>query len=369
MVERSHAKFKKILKIHVNVDRPQWDRYVDIAIMAHNTTFHTSLKCSPTEIFHGRTRYNALDLKYSNPERRGDTKFGDVNQILNRMNEIYRNNTDNTVAAYHKYKAYYDRKAKAQPLKVNDLVFLLDPKYDSQGCKEEFKTFHWKGPFKVMKVLSDSNYIIRKVGTFKTQCVHRIRLKIFKPEFPVEDVDISNQPVYADTDRTEDSDIFDSHIPTQTKLNSNSDEPETDEETPVERVIRLKSPDYRQAIKHDRPLNRLPNRLSLTPQPEIIIDDLPRNPPQVQFNKNDEISPQEIMQDTTKQPEPSTKPANTETPQQVNDDETTDLIATRTNKSKYILRENPQPKRYSDFLIHEISTARSALRKTNTTLQ
>ena len=108
-----------------------------------------------------------------------------------------------------------------------------------------------------MKALSDSNYIIRKVGTFKTQCVHRIRLKILKPEFPVEDVDISNQPVYADTDRTEDSDIFDSHIPTQTNINSNSDEPETDEET----------------------LIRLPNRLSLTPQPEIIIDDLPRNAP------------------------------------------------------------------------------------------
>ena len=181
---------------------------------------------------------------------------------------------------------------------MNDFVFLLDPKYDSQGCKEEFKTFHWKGPFKVMKVLSDSNYIIRKVGTFKTQCVHRIRLMIFKLEFPVEDVDITSQPVYADTDRTEDSDIFDSHIPTQTKINSNSDEPETDEETPVERVIRLKSPDYRQAIRHDRPLNRLPNRLSLTPQPEIKIDDLPRNAQQVQFNENDEIIPQEITEDS-----------------------------------------------------------------------
>ena len=144
------------------------------------------------------------------------------------MNEIYRNNTDNIVAAYHKYKAYYDRKAKAQPLEVNDLVFLLDP------------------------------------------------------------------------NRTEDSDIFDSHIPTQTKINTNSDEPETDEETPVERVIRLKTPDYQQAIRHDRPLNRLPNRLSLTPQPGIIIDDLPRNARQVQFNEKDEIIPQEITEDTAK---------------------------------------------------------------------
>ena len=337
--------------------------------MAHNTTYHTSLKCSPTEIFHGRTPYNALDLNFSNPERRVDAKFGDVNQILNRMNEIYRNNTDNIVAAYHNYKAYYDRKAKAQPLKVNDLVFLLDPKYDSQGCKEEFKTFHWKGPFKVMKMLSDSNYIIRKVGTFKTQCVHRIRLKIFKPEFSVKDVDIGNQPVFADTDRTEDCDILDSHVPRQPETTSEPDEPQTAEETPVDRVIRLKSPDYRQAIRRNRPLNRLPNRLSLTPQPEIIIDDPPQNVPQVHFNENDQIIPHAPIEDTSKPPEPLKIPANNDTPQQVNDDETTNLRATRTNRGKYSLRENPQPKRYSDFLIHEISTARNALRKTNTTLQ
>ena len=112
MVERSHAKLKKIIKIHVNVDRPQWGRYVDIAIMAHNTTYRASLKCSPTEIFHGRTPYIALDLKYSNAERRVDTKFGDVNQILNQINEIYRNYPGNIVAAYHKYKPTITEKPK-----------------------------------------------------------------------------------------------------------------------------------------------------------------------------------------------------------------------------------------------------------------
>ena len=89
MVEIGHAKFKKILKVRVNVNRSQWDRYVDTKIMAHNTMYDASLKCSPTEIFHGRTPYNALDLKYSDPERRVDTKSGDFNKIIDRMNEIY----------------------------------------------------------------------------------------------------------------------------------------------------------------------------------------------------------------------------------------------------------------------------------------
>ena len=89
----------------------------------------------------------------------------------------------------------------------------------------------------------------------------------------------------------------------------------------------------------------------------------------MQLSENDEIIPQDITEDTSNRQEPSAIPINTETPQQVNDEETTNRTTTRTNKSKYRLRENPQPKRYSDFLIHEISTARNALRKTNTALQ
>ena len=77
MVERTHA--KKILKINVIADRPQWDRNVEIAIMAHNTIYHDSLKCSPTEIFHGRVPYNPLDLQFRNANKPTEIKCEDVN--------------------------------------------------------------------------------------------------------------------------------------------------------------------------------------------------------------------------------------------------------------------------------------------------
>ena len=90
MVERTHAKLKKILKISTNADRPQWDRYVDIAIMAHNTTYHDSLKCSPTEIIHCRIPYNPLDLQFRNANKPAETKCNDVNEILDKMNFIFK---------------------------------------------------------------------------------------------------------------------------------------------------------------------------------------------------------------------------------------------------------------------------------------
>ena len=152
--------------------------------------------------------YNALDFKYSNPEKRVDAKFTDVKRLLDKMNYLYRLNTDNIIEAYPKYKTFYDRKVKAQPLKLNDFVFLLNPKYDSQKCKEEFKT--WEGPYTVMKVLSDSNYIIRRVGTHRTQFLHRMRLRQFKPDYQIDDIEVSSDRLYADLERAEEIDIFDS---------------------------------------------------------------------------------------------------------------------------------------------------------------
>ena len=122
--------------------------------MAPNTTYHDSLKCYPTEIFHRRIPYNPLDLQFRNANKPVERKCKDVNEVLNKMNCIFSDNLDNIISAYHKYKMYYDRKARAQPLKVNEFVFLL-------------------------------------VGTHKTQCVHRMRLRLFKPVFPIDDINVS----------------------------------------------------------------------------------------------------------------------------------------------------------------------------------
>ena len=83
--------------------------------------------------------------------------------------------------SYIKYKEYYDRKAKAAPLKENDYCFVLQPKADHQGSKIPFRDYRWVGPFIVQKVLPNENYIIRQIITNKTQILHRIRLKRFVP--------------------------------------------------------------------------------------------------------------------------------------------------------------------------------------------
>ena len=108
MVERSHQRLKQILKINVAADSPQCDKYVNLAIMAHNTTYHQSLKCTPSEVFHGRVPFNALDLKISNLLQYR-TQETDLTKLIDQVNEKYKQVNDNILQAYHKYKRYYDR--------------------------------------------------------------------------------------------------------------------------------------------------------------------------------------------------------------------------------------------------------------------
>ena len=50
---------------------------------------------------------------------------------------------------------------------------------------------------------------------------------------------------------------------------------------------------------------------------------------------------------------------------QTEDEERMSSRPSRNNQSRYRLRENPTPKTHPDFLIHEITSVRNALRKSN----
>ena len=163
-------------------------------------------------------------------------------------------------------------------------MFLLDPKYDSQRSKEEFKTFHWKGPYKVMKVLCDRNYIIRKVGARKTQCVHRMRLRLFKTEYPFDDINVAKN-FYPDSERVEDTDIFDSNIPTTDEVdqieNDNLDQDLVEDE-PSEDIVQP-------VQERSSPQASSPETNTRIDNQQVESDHNEFRPPTVRFGTQEEI--------------------------------------------------------------------------------
>ena len=90
--------------------------------------------------------------------------------------------------AHIRYKAYYDRKANASKLKEQQYVYNLQPKAGHQGSKSPFTEFRWIGPYLVEKALPNNNYLVRKLGTNKSQILHRMRLLLFTHRQPTPDV-------------------------------------------------------------------------------------------------------------------------------------------------------------------------------------
>ena len=187
-LERTHASHKTNLKMASGDYRRQWHKYLPLAVLNYNTTYH-ALGCEPSRIFHGRIPYNILDHKLGlnpNPKVLPTTDFADEFQRRTRI--LLDSTKKNIMQSYLKYKEYYDQKDKAAPLKQNDYCFILQPIADHQGSKIPFREYRWTGPYIVEKVLPNENYIVRKLNSNKTQILHRIRLRKYEANTALQDI-------------------------------------------------------------------------------------------------------------------------------------------------------------------------------------
>ena len=72
-LERTHASLKTNLKMACGEYRRQMHKYLPLAVLNQNTSYHASIGCyhvsigcEPTRVFHGRVLYNILDHKLGN---------------------------------------------------------------------------------------------------------------------------------------------------------------------------------------------------------------------------------------------------------------------------------------------------------------
>ena len=59
-LEKTHASLRTNLKMASGVYRRKWHKY------NYNTTYHSSIECEPSKVFHGRIPFNVLDHNLGN---------------------------------------------------------------------------------------------------------------------------------------------------------------------------------------------------------------------------------------------------------------------------------------------------------------
>ena len=101
VLERAHATIKTSLKMASGEYRKQWHKYLPIAILNYNTTYHSSIDCEPSRVIHGTVPYNLLDHKLGlrvNPNAALTTKFAE--KLLRRTKILYDKTKKNVMHSY-----------------------------------------------------------------------------------------------------------------------------------------------------------------------------------------------------------------------------------------------------------------------------
>ena len=110
LLERSHASLKKALKIETGEQRSLWPYYVSIAVVIHKSSYHTSIGCEPSRVFHERILYDVLDLNLGIPQPQPSIPPSQFAQdVLDWTKMIYQDVRWNVMQAHIKYKSYYDK--------------------------------------------------------------------------------------------------------------------------------------------------------------------------------------------------------------------------------------------------------------------
>ena len=128
LLERSHMSIKQSLKIETGERRSLWHKYISIAVLNYNTSYHSSIGCEPSRVFHDRIPYNILDLKMGiRPQKISPPNSEIAQDVLEQTEAIFQDVRRNSMQAYIKYKAYYDKKTNASKFKQSDYVYILQP--------------------------------------------------------------------------------------------------------------------------------------------------------------------------------------------------------------------------------------------------
>ena len=180
MIERFNRTLLTMLTLAAVEDETHWDVKLPMLMMAYRSSQHVTTGASPYSLMFGRELRLPVDLMFGLPET--DTS-PNTNQyalrLRERLEKAYHHTREHTRAQQHGQKDLYDQRACGNPFKMDDLVWLHHPAVP----RGQAHKFHrpWRGPFKIVKVLSDSHYRITSIEPPRRRLVvHFDRLKPFK---------------------------------------------------------------------------------------------------------------------------------------------------------------------------------------------
>ena len=136
MIEHTHQKLETLLKTNICADQPQWDQNVNIA--GNGPKHH--LPRFPevcTDRNFRRTTIKSQICKSASHKQPSNSHLEYARWDQETIETVC---VHSLITAYHKYKTQYDRKSCAHPIEINKFMFVLNPQYEEQSSRQNFKS-------------------------------------------------------------------------------------------------------------------------------------------------------------------------------------------------------------------------------------
>ena len=146
LLERSHASIQQSLKIEAGERRSLWHKYISNAVLNYNTSYHSSIGCEPSRVFHGRIPYNILDLKMGiRPQKIPSPNSEIAQDVFEQTEAIFQDVRRNAMQAYIKQKRIMIKKPKPQNLNNPIMFIFYSRKQTTKKVKFPLQIFRGSG--------------------------------------------------------------------------------------------------------------------------------------------------------------------------------------------------------------------------------
>lgn len=174
LVEHVNGTVAEMLSHYVSTHQRDWDMYLPLVTFSYNTSQHETTKRSPFYLMYGREATLPVDAALDHIPNCDD----DVELVLERVRQTRRDVLAIIEKSQRKQKQRYDATHRDVAYKPGQMVLVFTP-FRRKGRSE--KLLHrWHGPHKVVRKISDVNYVvqIRKAGgKVDEDTIHVQRLK------------------------------------------------------------------------------------------------------------------------------------------------------------------------------------------------
>ncbi|UYV77773.1 hypothetical protein LAZ67_15002226 [Cordylochernes scorpioides] len=158
LTERLNRTLINMLSMYVNTDQKNWDEILPFITHAYNTTIQETTGYSPFFLMFGREPTSLLDDRNISVDIDKDDYDEYIKHHLDKINRTRKLVINNTIKTQERMKKNYDKKHMERSYEPGELVAVWTPIRKIGKCEKLLRKYF--GPYKILKKLSNVNYLI-----------------------------------------------------------------------------------------------------------------------------------------------------------------------------------------------------------------